>query len=249
MSQRLITDVLLERYLAGDVDAALRAEIDGKLAASASDRERLDELQRDSAAFLVAHPPGPMVARFEEKRRVHRLRWRIGLLLPLGLATAAAVVLGVFVGRVSIDSHDIHLAVYAAGTAKGGVAPMEVATAGDAVQFLLRGTEMGFIAVMGRDPSGNVHVYVPQQGEQAERYDPQQPMLPEVARLGQGAGREEIIGLFSPKPFELAPVVDALKAKRPLLGLLPEGSVTATVPLEKRPEDLRREEPPSRAAE
>jgi len=54
MSQRLITDVLLERYLAGDVDAALRAEIDGKLAASASDRERLDELQRDSAAFLVA---------------------------------------------------------------------------------------------------------------------------------------------------------------------------------------------------
>ena len=47
-------------------------------------------------------------------------------------------------------------------------------------------------------------------------------------------GREEIIGIFSPARFDLTPVLEALRAGKPLDGLLPEGSVTATVPLKKR---------------
>ena len=244
MSDRKIPDALLERYLAGDVDEALRRDVDERLSASAPDRERLESLRQDSAAFLAAHPPGPMVARFEEHRRVRRRRWWIGLLVPAVVLGGAAAVVFVFTTQVlpPIDHHDIRLAVFAASSSGGAATPMEVATTGDAVRFLLRGSDMGYIAVLGRDANGDVHVYAPKDGPSAVRYDPKQPMLPEVAQLSKGSGREEIIGLFSPKPFELAPVVDALRARRPLSGLLPEGSVSATVPLEKR------EAPASRGA-
>ena len=116
------------------------------------------------------------------------------------------------------------------------VGPLQVASAGDAVQFLITGHAMGYIAVVGRAPGGLIHVYVPREGTEADRYDPKTPLLPGVAQLQPGVGREEVVGLFSPEPFDLAPVLEALRAGKPLDGLLPEGSVTAVVPLKKEAE-------------
>lgn len=232
MTARTIKDALLERYLAGDLDPALRAQLDAALAASEPDRARLEELRADSAAFLVAHPPGPLAARVEARQR-KRLAWR--LLVPAVALSAMALALTFATKKIPIDQQHIQLAVYAAQG--GNVGPLEVATAGDAVKFLIAGRSMGFVAVLGRDASGEIHVYAPEEGKTAERYDPKTPMLPGVARLGPSAGREEIIGLFSPREFELAPVVRALREGRSLEGLLPEGSVTAVVPLEKSADD------------
>jgi hypothetical protein len=233
MRERQIKDALLERYAAGEGDPELRAKIEATLAGSEPDRARLDELRADSAAFLTAHPPGPLVARFEEHRRTRRSRTLLKILAPVLALTAAAVAFALFGPSLPVDRQGIRLAVFNAREPGAPVGPVDVVSPGDAVRFLLAGRSMGFIAVLGRDAAGAVRVYVPKEGLRAERYDPKAPMLPDVAQVG--SGREEIIGLFSPQPFELAPVVEALRQHKPLEGLLPAGSVSATVPLQKSP--------------
>lgn len=232
MTGRSITDVLLERYLARDLDPALLASVEERLARSEPDRLRLQELQADSAAFLAAHPPGQVVARIEQRARSRRV-WRLAIPGVLLAGLAAGVMLIVH-GLPPVDQSAIRLAIHAAAEPGGKVGPVQVATAGDAVRFVLTGRAMGYVAVVGRTPDGAVQVYVPREGTEAERYDPAQPMLPGVSELQAGEGREEIIGIFSPARFDLPPVLEALRAGKPLDGLLPEGSVTATVPLKKR---------------
>lgn len=230
---RQIKDALLERYLAGDLAPELRKTIDATLAASEDDRARLDELQKDSAAFLVSHPAGPLVARVAEQQRK---RFFLRLLAPAVAVAGCLAVVSFAAHRIPFDQKKIELAVYAA-QADGVARPLAVATPGDAVKFVLAGRAMGYVAVMGRDAEGHVRVYVPKEGQTAERYDPRTPMLAGVSNLSSQAGREEIIGLFCPREFELGPVVEALRDRQPLTGLLPEGSVTAVVPLEKKPGD------------
>jgi anti-sigma factor RsiW len=72
---RRIPDVLLERYLADSLNAAERIRLEASLADSLQDRARLEELRTDSRAFLIQHPPAPLVARFQEEQRQGRW-WR-----------------------------------------------------------------------------------------------------------------------------------------------------------------------------
>lgn len=86
---RRIPDALLERYLSDSLDAAERARLEMALADSLQDRVRLEELRSDSTAFLIQHPPAPLVARFQEERRRERWwRW-------LALFTAVLPVAGI----------------------------------------------------------------------------------------------------------------------------------------------------------
>src|SRR5689334_7559966 len=89
---RRIPDALLERYLADTLPAEAKARLETTLAASPGDQARLAELRADSAAFLLQHPPGSLVARFQEESG--RAKWwrRPMLLAPLLAATAAAAV-------------------------------------------------------------------------------------------------------------------------------------------------------------
>lgn len=70
---RRIPDTLLERYLTDALDAQTKALLEATLAESPEDRARLEELRADSAAFLIQHPPGPLVERFRQERK--RARW------------------------------------------------------------------------------------------------------------------------------------------------------------------------------
>ena len=231
MNERKIPDALLERYLADDLDPGLRARLAGELAGSDADRARLEELERDSAAFLARHPPGPLVARFEEKRR-RRPLWH--LLAPVALAAAAASVL-VFALRwtegLGVDRQGIQLVIYAAETPGAPIRPKPVASQDDAVRFLLESASVGYVAVFGLDEAGGVRLYHPRAGDSAQAYDPQGPMLPGVTRLPPGSRREEVLGVFSPTPFALEPILAALRARRPLEEVVPPGTLTAKVPL------------------
>jgi anti-sigma factor RsiW len=75
MSAHEPSDALLERYLAGALDEESRARVETLLADSAAARARLEELRADSAAFLLLHPPGPLVAHFKEERRRSWWQW------------------------------------------------------------------------------------------------------------------------------------------------------------------------------
>jgi RNA polymerase sigma factor (sigma-70 family) len=62
-STRRITDALLEHYIADELEPEEKARLEAILAASPMDQARLAELRADSAAILLRHPAGPLIAR------------------------------------------------------------------------------------------------------------------------------------------------------------------------------------------
>jgi hypothetical protein len=217
---------MLEGYLVGALDARARAEVEAVLAESEADRARLEELRAESAAFLIQHPPGPLVARFEDSQR-RGWHGRMALLLTPLLAVAAAVTLVVLVptedpyrtkGGVALALHRKH------GEGSARVTPGETLSPGDSVRFEVRteGTS-GYVAVVGRDAAGVVTVYYPYDGSAAVPHDAREPLLPDAIELGEGDGEEVVYALFSAKPFSLDWAVAALKEGRDLTRAAPGG--------------------------
>ena len=95
MSERqTVPDVLLLRYLAGDLSAEERRRIEAQRDASQAVRRRLDELATERSAFLAADPPAAFAHRVAT-RLVHDAEagegWRS---LWAWAAPSAAVALG-----------------------------------------------------------------------------------------------------------------------------------------------------------
>jgi len=98
---RRVTDPLLEFYLVESLDAEARAQVEAVLAESAADRKRLQELRAESAAFLVQHPPGPLVERFEASQ----LRWWRSPLMLLVPVLASVVLMVLLLGSEADKAH------------------------------------------------------------------------------------------------------------------------------------------------
>ena len=216
--ERLIPDVILERYLAGALEPEARERTEAELAASETDRRRLEELRAASAAFLVSHPPGPLVARIQQAQGARRWRW-----VGAALATAAAA-LGALVVRPPPKPEPEF-------TAKGGVilriyrntlegtrplAEDDWVAPGDELGFEVRASAPGYIALLGRDGAGHVTRYYPPEGDEAAAYTPEHPELPDGTVLDEAPGPETLYLLYSPEPFPLAWALELLKAGRPL---------------------------------
>ena len=217
---RRIPDALLERYLADALPAEAKARLETTLAASPRDQARLAELRADSAAFLLQHPPGALVARFQED--VRRARWwqRPRLLAPLLAATAVAAFVLVLLpptddpyttkGSVILTLHR--------KTADGSVpvSPDGVVAPHDSIRFEVKAPKRGFVAILSRDPRGTPTVYYPFGGWDAAPYDVTQPLLPGAIELDDTLGREDIYVLFSTRPFQLEGAMRALGTGKPL---------------------------------
>ena len=98
---RRVTEPLLEFYLMDSLDAEARAQVEAVLAESAADRKRLQELRAESAAFLVQHPPGPLVERFEASQ----LRWWRSPLMLLVPVLASVVLMVLLLGSEADKAH------------------------------------------------------------------------------------------------------------------------------------------------
>ncbi len=208
---RKIPDALLERYLTGDVSAERRTALDAELAQSPEDQARLAELRADSAAFLTQHPPGPLVAKYEQSRP--KPWWRSWL--PLVAVAAAALLLIVMLVPGEPETAVKGDLVFSAWTKTGEraerVKRWEALKAGDQVRFELRAPKPGYLAVVSRDGSGHVTVYHPFGEAQAAPYLPSEAMLPGAIALDEVKGRERVWAIYSEQPFPLAPIVDQLE--------------------------------------
>lgn len=221
---RRIPDALLERYLADSLDAAEKARLDANLTDSPRDQARLEELRADSAAYLIQHPPAPLVVRFQEGRR-RALWWRwTALLIPTLAAAAVALVLLPPVEDPYTTKGSVVLVLHRK-TAEGSlpVSPGVPLAPHDSVRFEVKTRANGFVAVLSRDARGTVTVYYPFEGEAAAPYDPTQPELPGAIALDDTLGLEDVYALHSTRPFELKWAVETLKAGRPLSEAAPAG--------------------------
>jgi hypothetical protein len=193
------------------------------LAESEADRARLRELEADSAAFLVKHPPGPLVAKYEASRR-RGWRWP-ALVIPLVAALAAVLLLmlrppALLGDPYAVKGDDIVLSVY---RDSGLLEPRALLVSGERIRFMVETGRAGYVAVLGFDALGIVTVYYPYDGTEAAPYDPKVPVLPGSIELDEVKGEEQVYALFSEKPFPLDWAVKALRARKPLKEAAPPG--------------------------
>jgi hypothetical protein len=232
---RRIPDSLLERYLADALDALARARLEATLASSPEDQARLDELRADSAAFLIQHPPEPLVERFrQERQRARWWRWPALFISVLAVAAVALVTLLPPVPDFTIKGSAILVLHRKVGESSQVVSPEVPVAAGDSIRFEVKSPESGYVAVVGRDAKGVVTVYYPYGGTTAERYDAGQTVLPGAIILDDTLGREDLFVLHSTRPFGLEWALRALETGQPLKEAAPQGVSVGSTFLTKK---------------
>lgn len=223
VGSRRISDPLLECYLVGSLDKEARAEVTATLAESEADRARLAELRAESAAFLVQHPPRPLVKRFEASQRRW---WRIPLvLLAPVLAAAAALVVLIPAQEVSTTAVGVSLSLYRdREEVTALVVQGETLAPDDPLRFEVRSEgRSGYVAVLSWDMEGTVAVAYPVEGEDAVPFDAKAPLLSGSIGLEGRKGEVEVYVLFSSEPFKLDWAVLALREGRDLASVAPQG--------------------------
>jgi anti-sigma factor RsiW len=223
VGSRRISDPLLECYLVGSLDKEARAEVEAALAQSEADRVRLAELRAESAAFLVQHPPRPLVKRFEVSPR----RWwhlPLALLAPV-LAAAAALVVLISAEEVSTSAVGVSLSLYREREEVDAlVVQGETLSSDDPLRFEVRSEgRSGYVAVLSWDMEGAVAVSYPVEGEAAAPFDAQAPLLSGAIGMEGRKGEVEVYLLFSSEPFKLDWAVLALREGRELASVAPKG--------------------------
>lgn len=196
---RRLTDVELERHLAGDLSAARYAE------ATDGDRARLVELQAEADAFLrsvdVDHEVRRIQQRMPDMPKRSWLRW-----VAPGFALAAAAAIAVMVLRPKPHEDDIRLkggdVALIVHRATSGVSERlddgDTVAPGDRIRFEVDAPRKGFVALVGTDGTGKQTVYY-----KDVAYTPENRLLPDAIQLDATPGDEHFTLLFSTQPFDV----------------------------------------------
>lgn len=238
MADRNLTDLELERHLAGDLPEARFAQ------ATDGDRARVGELRAESEAYLRSVDVDMEVRRIQQRvaraAPEKRAWWR--WLVPAGALAAAAAAVFVFVRRGSdnprqidddmqVKGDDVTLVVHLA-TQDGSrrLASGDAVAAGDRIRFEINAGHAGYVAVIGIDGSGAPTIYYPNEGTAPAPFDPGSRLLPGAIELDATPGDERFYAIYSAKRFAFDAIVPALASN----GAMPVGVSKAEVVLNKR---------------
>lgn len=224
MADRKLTDIELERHLAGDLPEARLAE------ATEADRARLGELRAEAEAFLRSVDVDMEVKRIHQ--RVERMTpekrsWLRWFIPASALAAAAAVILVVIrrggdeTGRtedeIQVKGDEISLIVHRA--ADGGSTRLTTGDSvapGDKLRFEINAGKPGYVAVIGIDGTGTPTVYHPADGTAPALFDPSARLLPGAIELDATPGDERFYAVYAERAFSFDIVMPALATNRPL---------------------------------
>ncbi len=238
MADRKLTDLELERHLAGDLDAARFAD------ATDADRTRLGELRAEQEAFLRSVDVDMEVKRIQQRvaraAPEKRVWWR--WLVPAGALAAAAAAVLVFLKRpggddgpiggddIRVKGDDITLVVHlATGADSRRLASGDTVAPGDRIRFEVNAQKPGFVAIIGIHGSGEPTIYHPDHGTGPTAFDPAERLVPGAIQLDPTPGDEHFYAVYSATPFVLDAVIPALAGN----SAMPPGVAKAEIVLHK----------------
>jgi Putative zinc-finger len=216
-----VSQLALDRLLAGDLGAADRQAVERHLAGCARCAARRGQREQEQRAFSESWSPPPHAGTVERARRP---RWRTAVVPAAGTLAAAAVILLLVWPLVPPDQPETTtpkgqqwLRYFVRDRASGAVRrgmPAEKVRPGDAVRFGFDPFQVGdhHVAVLGRDGAGEVNVYFPDGGGAAVRPPrTDDGLVPWSIVLDDKPGTEAIYALACPHPLPLGPLAEALR--------------------------------------
>jgi hypothetical protein len=93
---------------------------------------------------------------------------------------------------------------------------------GDAVRFSVSAHEPVYVAILGLDAKGQLSVYYPEGAQLAKVEAGHEQLLPMAIEWDEVPGREQLYGVFCPRPLPVAPVRAAIE-RSPQAPTLPPG--------------------------
>lgn len=210
MADRKLTDLQLERVLAGELS------LEG---ATPADNARLEELRAENAAFL-AQADIPAEVRAIERRAAQlapapKQPWWRWAFAGGGLLAAAAAVILVVRPKGEPDD-DLRTKgdgiTFVIHTPNRELASGDAVAAGEKIRFEIGAPKAGYVAVYGVDAAGTTTVYYPYGASAPAAYDPATRLLPGAIALDATPGAEHFTAVYSAEPFALDAVVHGERA-------------------------------------
>ena len=239
MAERKLTDIELERHLAGDLPEARFSE------ATQADQARLGELRAESEAFMRSVDVDLEVKRIHQRalRMTPEKRSWLRWFIPVSALAAAAAVVLVVIRRgndgpgpgigddTQVKGSEISLVVHrASGDGSTRLATGDAVHPGDRIRFEINAGKPGFVAVIGIDGTGQPTIYHPDHGTAPVAFDPKEHLLPGAIELDATPGDEKFFAIYGERPFAFDVVVPALATGTSL----PTGLSKAEVVLQKK---------------
>ncbi|MBL8918934.1 MAG: DUF4384 domain-containing protein [Myxococcaceae bacterium] len=220
----------LERLAAGEDVPAIAPHVAGCAACQAT----VATLRSDADAFLRARPVDRFLGQLDTAR-ARKASSRRGLVVALSGALAAAVVVALVLPGEPQPGVHFKGALASVLVKRDGVVrplqPGEVLQAGDALRFSVTVERPGFAVVLNRDGRGKVTVVAPFEATGPQAIGEGTTVLEDSAVLDATVGRETFVTVFSPRPFEVPPLVRELAASSPVQC---GGCVVETASFDKR---------------
>ncbi|MEZ4315990.1 MAG: ActD-like protein [Myxococcota bacterium] len=224
---RRIPDLMLERYVLGELDEAQRSELAARIAADSEVAERVAAIQASNDAVLARMPTRVFVAGVEERARQtapepRGFRW--GFAMPVLAAAVALLVAvpaflqvpgpGVDGGEITRAKGDPMVFVHRQGTGEPEKlregAPVH---SGDLLQLSYTASGAEFGAILSVDGRGTVSWHLPKNGRHAVRLK-EGPGVPldHSYELDDAPEFERFVFVTGPADFDLGPVEKAAAA-------------------------------------
>jgi len=230
------SDHRLDRYLAGELDAAGRSAFEAHLADSEPCRRRWEALAEDRRRFLVRPTPVAFREPSGERRRLAGRPGRLALVGTLAAAASLGVAFWSSGDAGSVRSKGPAFVVHAArdGTVRELVAGGLV-RAGDRLRFSFPGAGGRWVAVVGRDGSGRTAPYLPAEGDAVRLQDASHPLDGAVV-LDAVPGAERLYGFACEAVVPVAHLTAAVSGAAADAAPVVAGCAVHRLALEKEPE-------------
>jgi hypothetical protein len=237
------SDLVLDRYLVGELDTSLRHDVESHTEGCSRCRSLLEE-RREQARLFSAAPTLPSraaatLARFENERPApwwSRPRtWATGFAAAAAAGLVAVVVLrgGLLhpgseeIGSVRLKGSLALSAFVKRGETVERARSGEVFHPGDALRFAYSTEHDGYLAIASVDAKQVVSVYYPVEHDRAAAIPAGVgKLLPGSTILDETLGLETVIGVHCLRPFAVA---DLRQRAQPILTVLREGKDAASL--------------------